>query len=299
MDELMARLAPHLSALNALAVQDGHMTRAAQALGIPQSSMSRRIHLLERELGTPLLVPRGRTVTLTPAAERLARRVRGPLREMADALDDLAGEADADHGTVRFGFPLTMGSGRVPALLAAFHREVPGVHLHLEQAHGSDLASRLREGEVDVAVVIPPPEGIEHVIVDVQTITAVLPSGHSLAHQPRLGLADLRHDPFVANPSTYNLRRSTDSWCRAAGFTPDITIEVTEFATMRELVGRGLGVALLPHADRTASGTVEIPLEPDTCRRDVALAWGPTGRTPVAQRLRRYMLEHWRMPVGS
>ena len=43
----MSLLAPQLRALEELDSQGGHMTRAADSLGIPQSSMSRRIHALE------------------------------------------------------------------------------------------------------------------------------------------------------------------------------------------------------------------------------------------------------------
>jgi len=72
MDDWSAILAPQLRALTELAAHDGHMTQAAAALGIPQSSMSRRIHALEATLRTPLLVRNGRTVRLTPAAIALA-----------------------------------------------------------------------------------------------------------------------------------------------------------------------------------------------------------------------------------
>ena len=137
----MAGLAPHLRALTELVAHDGHMTAAAQSLGIPQSSMSRRVHVIEERLGLALTVPDGRKVRLTPAAVRLAQLVDGPLREIEAALTHVAADADPDHGTVRFGFPLTMGSGAVPDLLEAFNRRNPGIRLELKQAHGEALVS--------------------------------------------------------------------------------------------------------------------------------------------------------------
>ena len=56
MDQLSGLLAPHLRALDELVACDGHITRAAERLGIPQSSMSRRIHALQKSLGVPLAV---------------------------------------------------------------------------------------------------------------------------------------------------------------------------------------------------------------------------------------------------
>jgi DNA-binding transcriptional LysR family regulator len=285
MDQWMGQLAPQLRALAALAEYDGHMTRAADSLGIPQSSMSRRIHALEKTLGLSLVIHDGRTVQLTPAAQQLAERTRDPLRELEATIDAIASEADPEHGTVRFGFPLTMGSGRVPALIAEFYSVAPGIRLQIKQAHGSELSADLRAGTLDVAVVIPPPTDVRHAVIGRQVIRAVVPSDHRLASRRRLRLEELDGETFIANPVSYNLRQLTETWCAAAGFTPQIPVEITEFVTIRELIGRGLGIALLPHDARHAPNTTEIPLTPDTYRRDISLAWGPTAVTPASRRL--------------
>src|SRR5690349_13020333 len=209
MDQWLNLLAPQLRALDELAAQDGHMTRAAERLGIPQSSMSRRIHALEKTLGIRLLVQDGRIVRLTPAAARLAERARDPLHALEATIESIAGEADAEHGTVRLGFPLTMGSGRLPTLLAEFHRRTPGIRLQIKQAHGSQLTADLKAGELDVAVMIPASDELRHTVIGTQTIHAVLPASHHLAARKRLRLSELRDEPFIANPVTYNLRQLT------------------------------------------------------------------------------------------
>ena len=289
----MGELAPQLRALEELAARGGHMTRAADSLGIPQSSMSRRIHALEKTLGLSLLVQDGRTVRLTPAAVRLADRARDPLHAREAAVEAVAGEADAHHGIVRLGFPLTMGSGRLPILIAEFHRRAPNIRLQIKQAHGSQLRADLKSGELDVAVMIPASDEVRHHIIGVQTILAVLPATHRLAGRKRLRLNELRDEPFIANPVSYNLRQLTETWCAAAGFTPQIAVEITEFATMHELIGRGLGIALLPHDERSAPNTVEITLTPNTYQREIALAWSPTAVTPASRRLLAFIREQF------
>jgi DNA-binding transcriptional LysR family regulator len=289
----MGELAPQLRAREELAARGGHMTRAADSLGIPQSSMSRRIHALEKTLGLSLLVQDGRTVRLTPAAVRLADRARDPLHALEAAVEAVAGEADAHHGIVRLGFPLTMGSGRLPILIAEFHRRAPNIRLQIKQAHGSQLRADLKSGELDVAVMIPASDEVRHHIIGVQTILAVLPATHRLAGRKRLRLNELRDEPFIANPVSYNLRQLTETWCAAAGFTPQIAVEITEFATMHELIGRGLGIALLPHDERSAPNTVEITLTPNTYQREIALAWSPTAVTPASRRLLAFIREQF------
>lgn len=285
-------LAPQLRALTELAAHNGHMTQAAAALRIPQSSMSRRIHSLEVTLRTPLLIRDGRTVRLTPAAKALAEKARSPLRELDAALANLVGDADPDTGTVRFGFPLTMGSGAVPDLLAEFRREHPGIHLQLKQAHGAALVEDLRTGMLDLAVTIPPPTDLHHTVLAIQEICLVVSDLHPLARAASVRLAELHTESFVANPCSYNLRQLTEEWCQQAGYLPNVAVEITEFATIRELISRDLGVALLPRSERPLPGTVEIPLHGGPYNRYVALASAMTHQTTVAKRLTAFVLNH-------
>ncbi|WP_078327000.1 LysR family transcriptional regulator [Mycobacteroides salmoniphilum] len=293
MDQWTSHLAPQLRALVELSAHDGHMTQAALALDIPQSSMSRRIHALQTALGVPLLIHDGRVVRLTPEARRLAARARDPLAELDRTLAELTGDADPEHGTVRFGFPLTMGSGHIPDLLAAFRHRHPGIRVLLKQAHGTQLGAELMTGHLDLAVVIPAPERLHHTPIGIQQIQVAVPAGHRLAAAAELRLDELAGETFIANPPSYNLRQLTETWCREAGYTPNIAIEVTEFGTIRELISRGLGIALLPHDDRTPPGICEIPLAGRGRHRSIALAWGTTTRAAPTRRLNDFLLQHF------
>ena len=287
------QLAPQLRALVALVDRDGHMTSAAGDLVIPQSSMSRRIAALQTALGVPLLIPDGRTVRLTPAARELASKARGPLAELDQALAELDSDSDPDRGTVRFGFPLTLGSGQIPDLLAQFRQLHPGIRVQLKQAHGSELNADLLAGALDLAVVIPAPAGGNHTVIGHQPVFVTLPAAHHLATSTELSLDALDGEVFIGNPTTYNLRQLTETWCREAGYEPDIAIEVTEFATIRELIARNLGIALLPHDDRLPPGIVEIPLAGDRHTRSIALAWATTTQAPPTRRLHEHLLDRY------
>lgn len=289
----MGVLAPQLRALVELAAQNGHMTEAAAALGVPQSSMSRRIHALEDQLGVPLLIRDGRVVRLTRAATSLVRGVRGPLGELELVIDAVTGQADPEHGTVYFGFPLTMGSGLMPDLLAEFRRRYPGIRVLLKQAHGSALTADLLSGGLDLAIVIPPPDRPRHEVIGQQEIKAVLPVGHRFAAADSVRLVDLARETFIAAPPDYNIRQITETWCRQAGFTPDIAFEVTEFATIRELISRNLGISLLPHEQRTPPGLAEVPLDGTDFSRNIALAWGASVEAPATGILSGFLLDNF------
>ena len=87
--------------------------------------------------------------------------------------------------------------------------------------------------------------------------------------------------------------RSPEHGVAKSGFMPHVPVEITEFSTIRELVGRGMGLALLPHDEHTSRRVREIPLTPNTYRRDIALAWSPTAVTPVSRRLLDFLRAEW------
>lgn len=290
MDEWVTELAPQLRALVELAAHEGHVTGSASTLGIPQSSMSRRIHALEKALHVPLVVRDGRTVRLTPSAIALADSVRTPLREVEAALTQIADAADPDHGTVRFGFPLTMGSGPVTDLLVDFSRRHPGIHLQLKQAHGAELSDDLRHGRLDLAITIPPPPDLPHRVLATQEICAALPEGHALTGRPSIRLSELADERFVANPPSYHLRQVTEEWCTTAGFVPEIGIEITQFSTIRDFVRKGLGVALLPRTADRVRGIVEKPIAGGDHTRQIALTSATTTQSPATHRLSTFIV---------
>lgn len=293
----MASLAPGLRALESLDAHGGHMTRAAAALDVPQSSMSRRVHALEAALGVQLVAPRGRSVVLTTLGARLAAGVRGPLRDIERVVAETIGDADPDSGTVRFGFPLTLGDGAIPEILTAFYHQHPRVSLHLKQAHGRQLVDDLLAGELDLAVTIPPPEKLSHKVIGRQEIVAALPDGHRLAQLGVIDLADLADERFIANPPSYHLRRLTEQVCRAAGFEPLVAVEITEFSSILALLSRGLGVALLPRG-MVRDGIVARPLRRPVSR-DIAVVPSPAGTTAVAKTLGDFIDSAVRHPPDS
>ncbi|MFF2392020.1 LysR family transcriptional regulator [Nocardia sp. NPDC058114] len=281
-------LAPLLTAFDA-AAEEGHFTRAAQRLGVPQSSLSRRIRTMEQLLGVALFQPIGRGVTLTPQGRDLYAHTRGLVRALDDAVRQVRADADPDSGLVRFGFPLTLGPVSIPSLLAQFHTRAPRIRLHLVQAHGEALAEQVREGRLDLAVMIPPPADLPTVDLGRQRIDLHVSRTHPLARRARVDLAELADEAFIANPPSYQLRTLLDSWCAAAGFTPRVVFEITEFETLRALVALGQGVALLPAAEVANPDLAVIPIDGER-DREVGLVSGDHDSTLAVARLREFLI---------
>nr|WP_296773979.1 LysR family transcriptional regulator [Rhodococcus sp. (in: high G+C Gram-positive bacteria)] len=287
MDESVVHL---LSAFDAVATT-GHVTRASEMLDVPQSSVSRRLKALERILGVDLFHPVGRGVALTTSGREFHSRTHDAVRALEDAAAAVRSDADPDGGLVRFGFPLTLGSLAISKLLADFHSAAPRVRVHLVQAHGEALGDMLRDGRLDLAVMIPPPDDLDTTILGSQRILLHVPTGHRLAGRDEVDVAELSEFSFVASPKSFNLRSILDDWCSDAGFVPRVPFEINEIDTIRALVGSGLGIALLPAGDSANGSVVAVPLSGHRAR-NVGLASGRYRATAAVARFRKHVVNY-------
>ena len=128
-------------------------------------------------------------------------------------------------------------------------------------------------------------------LIGTQQIQVALPSGHHLSNRAHLPLTALEGEIFIANPKEYNLRQLTEVWCTHSGFTPDVAVEVTQFSMIRELIHRGLGIALLPAGPHTSSGVVYRPLAGSHFHRTIALSSATELQTPVTAMLASHIIE--------
>jgi LysR family transcriptional activator of glutamate synthase operon len=294
-DSLSAQLAPHLRLLTALR-STGNVTRAAELLGVPQPTVSRRIAALADALGAPLTVPDGRGIRLTRAAELLAEAAERGLAAVESGVRLAREEVAPESGHVVLGFLHLLGRSLVPSLLRGYRARYPGVRFTLIQGSRQDMLDRLAGGELDLALLAPLPTEAPALVsaglVEEEILLSV-PAGHRLAGRRSVRVAELAEEEFVLLEPGYGVRTLTDELCAAAGFSPRIAFEGQESDTVRGLVAAGLGVALLPRfGPGTPAGVAEVPLDPPPSRT-IGLVWRsgePT--TPAVTGFRDHVLTH-------
>jgi DNA-binding transcriptional LysR family regulator len=278
-------LAPKLAVLRALAA-DEHVTRVAERLGLPQPTVSRWLAELGDALGAPVIARSGRRVRLTRAGRLLAEAATRSLAALEPGLREVEEELDPEKGRVVLGFLHMLGRSVVPELVRGFRAGHPHVRFGLVQDARQGVVDKLVSGEIDLALVAPPPSGREFssVVLFEQQLIVVVPSTHRLAARRAVRLEELADEEFIVLEHGYGLRQITDDLCAAAGFTPRIAFEGQETETVRGLVAAGLGVALLPHPEFTPpAGVRELPLVPRSSRV-FALAWRTDHPLPPAVR---------------
>jgi DNA-binding transcriptional LysR family regulator len=292
-EDLATTLAPRLALLRAVA-DEGHLTRAAQRLGIPQPTASRWLAALADEIGAPVVIKNGRGIQLTRIGGYLADAATQALTVLETGCRQVAEQADPERGQVVLGFLHTMGESRVPALLRAFKQDHPNVRFTLRQGAHEDTVDWVRTGAADVALTSPLPDdrALNTVRIAEQELVLTVPTGHRIAGRRRARLSELADEPFVGLKPGYGLRRITDDLCAAAGFRPELAFQGEECDTLRGLVAAGLGVAVLPAAEHELSdGTVELSLTP-VANRQIGLVWSAEhALAPAALVFRAFVLD--------
>ncbi|MDM0036073.1 LysR family transcriptional regulator [Variovorax sp. J22P271] len=132
--------------------QANGFTRAAEQLHLTQSAVSHQIRRLEDMVGRPLFRRTTRRLSLTADGEDLLRHARRILQ----AQDALAQHFRCSpiEGTVRFGVPESFMSDGLPRLLRQFSRSCPKVRLEVSVGLTLDVATMVRERDLDLAVVV-------------------------------------------------------------------------------------------------------------------------------------------------
>lgn len=287
-----ALLVPRLAQFAGVARHE-HVTRAAQELGVPQSTLSRAMVRLEEDLGVTLFARHGRTLSLTPAGRTFLGSVERTLTEIGRAAEAVRSDADPGGGKVAFGFLHTLGSETVPGLLRTFRADHPRIRFQLVQNYAEAMLERLRAGELDLCLTSPVPDAQDLVArrLDEQKLRLVVPDDHRLAARKRVRLAEASGELFVTLEPGYGLRRITDALCAEAGFTPRIAFEGEEAETLRGLVAAGLGVALLPPPAVPRPGVAELTVTAPRAVREIGVAWleGRPDAPPVAA-FKRFLL---------
>ncbi len=122
---------PSLLALFAQVAEHGGVRNAAQATGLPRSTVSRKLAELESVLGARLFQRSTRAVTLTEEGEVLHDRVRPALLALADAESAVRALRERPTGTLKIAAPSLVAETYLPIILERYARRYPDVRVEL------------------------------------------------------------------------------------------------------------------------------------------------------------------------
>ncbi len=290
--EWLKLITPEL-AIAVAVVEEQHVRRAAERLGVPQPTVSVVMRRLADAIGAPLIQRSGRGIAVTEAGRAFLPAAQEALAQLRTVRRDLQQVVDPDRGHVALGFVHSSGPRDIPRLLGAFLAAHPDISFTLRQGTAPAVLDQMRRGVLDVVVVAPMPaadDRLQSVVLAEERLCLVVASDHRFANRASINLRQAASEMFVALTPQNGLRRVFDSLCEEAGFAPQLAFEGDEHETLRGLVRAGLGVAVLPPATYQDTTLAEIPLRDPAARRLVGALWVKNRRlTPAAGRFTSFL----------
>lgn len=248
-------------------------SRAAERIQLSQPTLSEHMKELEEELGVPLFVRHSRSVSLTESGrvfEDYATRVVATLAAGRQAIAELGG---LKRGSLVVGASTTPGTYVLPARIAKFRDEYPGITVALRIANSRAVEERVRDGEVDLAVigghVLGPSERcVAAGILD--ELQLIVPPNHPVK-DASLSPARLARERLLIREEGSATRQATERALREAGVTFRPAMELDHTETIKRAVMAGLGVAFVSRyavEDEVRSGRLRaLPVQRMKIRR--------------------------------
>ena len=227
----------------------GSATGAASRLGVSQPAISRALAQLESRLDVVLFQRReGR---LQPTADALA--LNDELAPVFKGLDRISHFAARDRkpegGRLRVVAPTSFNVGFVHSEIAEFAKNHPAVTVQLETQPSDEGARRISAGEADIAIADSSArvnhEGVRLDLLAETDAACIMPSGDPLAEKSEIGPRDLEGRRFIALSRRFSSRVELDRIFEQAGVKREIAIETSTAVSACELVGAGVGVAVI------------------------------------------------------
>jgi LysR family carnitine catabolism transcriptional activator len=252
-------------------VDEGGMTRAAEARHVSQPSVSQAVRELETELGTPLFHRTGRTLVLTPAGEALVGPARQALRDVEIGRAAVAAVAGLHAGRLDVGALPTLAIDPLAPLVGEFRRAHPGVTIAVaDPPDATALEDLVTTGACEVALTVAEPRRADLLTIGLiaQDLLAILPPGSDAS--PTMAVTTLGRYPLVAAPPGTATRMQLEEAFADAGVTPNIAVVAAQREAILPLVLAGAGATLYPRplAEQAARlGAKVVALRPRLSRR--------------------------------
>lgn len=225
----------------------GKISHAANALGLTSPAVTLQLQQIEEELNAQLFIREKKGTAVTDAGRIVLEHALAILSNL-DALEEsMKALNNLGKGTIRLGVVST-GKYFAPRIIAAFAESYPDIEIKLFAGNRSEIIRRLKEHEIDIALMGRPPKEIDvvsSIIGDHPHVFIANPS-HPLAKKLDINSRDLARFRFIIREQGSGTRTLFELFMAdAIGELTHIPTEMDSNETIKQAVAAGLGIAFL------------------------------------------------------
>lgn len=223
-------------------------TKAANALGYAQSTVTNQIQALEEELDTILFERLGKQIKLTKDGEHLYAYAHQILK-LSDEAKDLISSSLTPKGSLIVGTAESLCLHRLPGVFNTFRSLYPKVEINIHFDAGSDYRTYLRKNTIDIVFFLDVPckenDLITHILFE-EPMAVIAAPNHALAKKWQITPHDLSGQPLILTASGCSYRRIFESILAQAGVKPASIMGVSSNEVIKRFVADGWGIGFLP-----------------------------------------------------
>lgn len=272
-------------------VETGSFGKAAQALGLQVSTVSRAVARLEDNLGITLIERTPIGVRATSSGQIAARQIRRVLIETNALSETLRRSGAGETGEIHLGFQLPPINADLVALLLDWRVNNPAVRIVPYEPVALSLHAALMERQIDVAVV---PDFLLHryeinVPVYYEHLTAALPANHRLAGASAVKWTDLKGENLLL--WLWGKDGVGEDFFATRMPRASLTVFEASNTTVLAFVRADFGVTVAASIYSTLNlpKVTFVPIDEDDAQVEMSLVWRPISEDPVVGRFVAFM----------
>ncbi|MEK6418991.1 MAG: LysR family transcriptional regulator [Burkholderia gladioli] len=229
-------------------VRSQSLSHAADALGLTQPAVTRRLQHLEETLGVALLDRQSKPLRPTPAGRAIFEQCCTIVREVG-TLRGMLDDAAPLHGNLRLGVAQTVADIAMLDALLALKDAHPALQVRVASAWGSLLMQRVEEGELDaVAVALPAHRTFPAKLVGrpLGALKLAIVARKGTTEKRTYTLAECQAYGWVLNPDGCGFRAALQHALASHGHALRLNLETLGTELQLGLVANGLGLGIVP-----------------------------------------------------
>ncbi len=289
-----------------IAIADhGAFGKAAAALHITQTALTRRLQNLEALLGVKLVERTTRSVALTALGNEFLPQARRLLSDLSIAFTEILKSGKAQRGDVAIACVPTVGVQYLPRIIQEYASRFPENRIKILDHSSAGVAEAVLRREAEFGINIGGPHHAELVSLPLlqDRFVVICRDDHPLARRANIPWRELAGHPLIFAGEVSGNRPLLDAVLGDRGFALHSHYEVQRSSTAVGLVAQGVGAAVVPSL-AMQKGTYPkiraIPLIDPVVSRSLVLVSRKTAQlSPAAQALYDMIRRHARSNRGA
>lgn len=223
-------------------------SQAAQARGITQSAVSQIVSQLEKRVQAQLVDRSTRPLHLTPPGQKFYDGCKALLQQYDELEASIRSASDKVAGQVQVAAIYSVGLGDIQEYVQEFTARHGEAQVHIEYLHPDRVYEHVLDGTADLGLVSFPRKSPKLAALSwrEEEMVLVCAPNHGLAGQEMLRLKELAEQKYVHFERNLVIRRRVDRFLREHDVAVDVVLEFDSIENIKQAVGLGAGVALLP-----------------------------------------------------